>query len=814
MKNKITIWTLSILTIFLLSFKIDETPLERLLKHLAKITANYPQEKAHLHLDKPYYAIGEDIWLKAYLVTAEKNEPSLLSNVLYVDLINSQNMLMKKVTLSVENGMAAGNINLIDSLTSGTYRIRAYTNYMRNYADDFYFEKFIKIGNILDPITATKIKEKKLDLSIKFFPEGGNLVAGIRNKVGVKAVTSDGLGANLSGYVLNRNKEKIAEFTTENMGMGVFALMPIAKENYTAYVLMTDGNLKSFNFPEIAESGYGLAINTVDENINVKISCSPDLVNGKEMFVVAQSNGVMYASFTSKIDNAVFTANIPKKSFPTGIVQFTLFNAESKPVSERLIFVNNNDALKIEVKNYTSAITTKKKMDLSLFVTDANNNSIDGNFSVSVTDAEKVLVNEDEEITIMSNLLLTADLKGFIEKPNYYFNLANQNRDKQLDNLLLTQGWRRFNWNDVNNQKEPEMTFRPEKSLEIAGKITSWGNRPLSNAKVIMFSNSSSYRFNLDTLSDIKGNFVFDKLAIPDTATFILHSKSSKNNPKINIIVNDRAPIIDHQYIGNSINMLPYLQSTKEMFFELNKFNKLDKGILLKPVIITGKRALKPLLNVPNSANRSAAADYVIKGDKLKYETNIYSVFTRVPGVMVVNNMIKQAAVRRSSMSITSQPPMLLIIDGVQINQRDFPGILQAMNPQDIAGIEVLTSLFNLSVYGSDGAWGIVYITTKTGGGPVTNVQTNLVKISSRGFTATKEFYSPDYDDPKTNQEMLDLRSTIYWKPNLNTDENGKATFNFFNASTRGTYRVTVEGMDTYGNIGRKVYTYQVKQNL
>ncbi|WP_316769446.1 TonB-dependent receptor plug domain-containing protein [Pedobacter frigiditerrae] len=810
MKTKFNLIALSLLTIIIFGFKIDETPLEKLLKQLAKITSTYPQEKVHLHFDKPYYVIGEDIWFKAYVVTAEKNEPSLLSKVLYLDLINNKNQILKKATISIDKGFGSGNFSLIDSLGAGTYRVRAYTNYMRNYDDQFFFEKFITIGNILDPIITNKTKEKKLDFDLQFFPEGGNLIKGIRSKIGVKAVTSDGLGANLSGYIINRNKEKVAEFTTAHAGMGIFALIPQALEKYSAIITLADGTSKSFDLPAVMETGYALAVNTTNENINIRISSTVDLVDSKDVYVVAQANGITYASFTSKVDKPSLSASIPKKNFPTGMVHVTLFNSNSKPVAERLIFVNHNDELRIEIKNTENAIV-KKKSAIDILATDISGNPVDGSFSVAVTDVSKVVINEDEEKTILSNLLLTSDLKGFIEAPNYYFNVTNPDRESHLDNLLLTQGWRRFVWQEVINEKDPEITFRPEQSLEIAGKITSIGNKPMPNAKVIMFSKTKGYTFLLDTISDIKGNFVFDMLDIPDSAAFILQAKQGKDNKNINLKVNPYPVVNNNKYIGNAIDISTYVENTKAMFYELNKFNLLDKGILLSTVNIVGKRALKPLINIPNSANASGAADKVVKSDQLNYETNILNAFSKIGGVLVKNGMIYRASGRTVSMTLPPQP-MLVILDGVYVKQAEQPGFISSINPLDIEGIEVLTSNYNTSVYGEDGYWGIVFITTKNGSTGVNPPSTNTTSVRNRGFTIKKEFYSPNYDDPKINQQMLDLRSTIYWNPNINTDAKGIANFSYFNASSPTTYRVTIEGMDAFGNIGRKVLTYKVGQ--
>ena len=803
--NKIRTLIICLLGIALFSFKAEETPLEKLLKQLVKITDNYPQEKIHLHLDKPYYAIGEEMWIKAYVVTAEKKEPSLLSNVLYIDLINDKNEVAKKAKLEVINGYANGNINLIDSLTTGNYSIRAYTNYMRNYDSSFFFEKPINIVNVLDKDIVKLKKEKPLDLSLKFFPEGGKLVTGIRSKVGIKALSSDGLGLNLSGYIVDKSKARVAEFTTEFAGMGVFAFTPLPEEKYTAIVQLENGILKEFEVPKVEENGYVFSINHTENELTVRISLSSKLVDGKELYVVGQANGKSYASFVSKIDNSSVIAKLDKKLFPTGIVHFTLFDQLLNPIAERLIFVNHNDSVKINIVNKSKVNLVKKKAEFNVAITDFNNEVIEGNYSIAVTDMALVKLDENEETTILSNLLLTSDLKGFIEKPNYYFNIENTNREKHLDNLLLTQGWSRFIWKDISNQAEPNITFRPEQSLEISGKVFNQYNKPLTNAKVSLFSTTPGLILKLDTVSDIKGNFVFDRLDLPSNASFIFQATDKKKSKDVKISINEPPAVNKNTFYGLSTTIEPYIENTKKMFQEMIKYNMLNSSILLNTVEIKSQPVLKPLLNIPNSANASGAADQVITEKMLVGAINIYSIFYKTPGVLVRNGLLYGVRGRTSLSS--AQKPMLLIVDGVIVP----PDFLPDINPMDIAGIEVLSSAYNSAVYGDDGAGGVIHITTKKGGLGKGAAATNTAKVSNVGFNVVKEFYSPDYDDPKTNQQFQDLRSTIYWNPKLITDKNGTAKFSYFNASTPGNYRITIEGLDAFGNIGRKVYTYEVK---
>lgn len=804
-KFKLTL--IGLLALLCFSAQADDDPLEKLLKQLAKLTATYPQEKIHLQTDKPYYAVGETIFLKAYLITAEKNEPSFLSTILYVDLIDSKQKIRKKITLPVDKGLAFGNMNLLDSLAFGTYRLRAYTNYMRNYSEQFFFEKYLTIGNINDAGNQ-KSAQNAQAFDLQFFPEGGTLLANTRSKVGLKAVGANGLGVDVTGYIENTKKEKVAQFSTEHVGMGAFAFTPLPGEKYSAVASTSTGVTKSFELPQASTSGYALALNTNGENINVRMASTPDLTNAKNLFVVAQSNGVVYTSFALKAENANMLATIPKSSFPTGIAQFTLFDADLKPVAERLLFINHQDALKINVKTTKPDQSIKSKAELDFFVTDGNENPIDGNFSVAITDMGKVPFDEDQETTILSNLLLTSDLKGYIEKPNYYFNNLTDDKTRQLDNLLLTQGWRRFTWKEIKEEKNPSLNYRIEKSLEISGTVVEESSKkPVPLAKVILISTSKNFTMILDTIADANGRFLFDRLDLPDSVTFVMQAKTAKDNDNVLIRLDDAPEVLPATATPNVFNLTEYLEETKKHYTELKKNNMLDGAIQLREVNIQSKKSPIPAIAVKNSRNLAGQADYVVTKEKLKNQTSLLQAFLSLPGIMYYGGNFVRSSFRTVSITSPKPKPVLVLLDGVPIEQK----IIRDIPPNTVEGIEVLTSNFNTAIYGQDGYWGVVLITTKMTDDFTAPLATNKVKLNNRGFTPIKEFYMPNYDDPKVSKTLEDLRTTIYWQPNLNSDIRGKAKLSYFNAGTPGTYRVTVEGMDTFGNLGRKVYTYEVK---
>ncbi|RZL06760.1 MAG: hypothetical protein EOO89_24005, partial [Pedobacter sp.] len=256
-------------------------------------------------------------------------------------------------------------------------------------------------------------------------------------------------------------------------------------------------------------------------------------------------------------------------------------------------------------------------------------------------------------------------------------------------------------------------------------------------------------------------------------------------------------------------NITTYLANTKAQFKELNKYNLLDKSIRIDEVNIIAKRNNTLPLNFPNSKNAMGTADALIKKDRLEYAPDIFSVFFSAPGLTVRNNMVYRTSQRSTSITGGNQP-VLIILDGVKLPASMASDILVTLNPRNVEGIEILTNQYNLAVLGDEAAGGAVFITSKAYKDRILE-NSNMVTAKNKGFTLNKEFYFPAYDVIATNRNIQDLRSTIFWGPKVITDTNGQARVNFYNAGAPANYRVVIEGMDVFGNIGRKVYTYEVK---
>jgi len=896
MKRKLLILAITLLSLFSFSaFITDDDPFTELLKKLEEFTKKYPQEKVYLHLDKPYYAIGDDIWFKAYVVDSKTSQPSTISNILYVELINEKDSVKRQVKLQMQSGISWGDFKLTDSLNEGNYRIRAYTQWMRNAGPEFFFDKTIKIGNswankvftktnnqystenntekvnstiqFLDnvgkpyannlvnyevqlnarniskgkattnengeinipilntqpnvyksgKITATitmadkqtvvkviPIKSTSADVDVQFFPEGGNLVEGLPSKVAIKAINANGLGENVTGRVLDNDNNEILKFETAYLGMGSFILNPLPGKMYTAKVKLPNGSEKTIALPKPQISGYVLSVNNTDSaKMSVKVILTTDVMNKGELKLVGQHNGNVYFVTKLSTEKQLISIAVPKSEFPSGIIQLTLFSADNLPVAERLAFVNNShDKIDIGVQNLKPTYGKRGNVDLTLTTTNSAK-PIQGSFSVAITNTAAVAPDLENESNILTSLLLTSDLAGYVEKPNHYFLKNDSKTRNELDNLLLTQGWRKINWKNIINNQFPAITYQPEKHLKISGTITK-GGKPVAKGKIVLFSNTNGF-FVIDTLSDANGRFNFDQIDFTENIKFVVQARTDKNNKNTQIDL-DMVPgqvVTVNKNTGDvevNVNetLMPYLAQSSKYFDEQTKRGFLNKTITLKTVNIVEKK--NP---APNSSNLNGAgrADFVATAKELEtaFSLSMY-LQGRVAGIMIRDGKAYSTRANGGAMSI--------VLDGINMGS-DF--LLDDINVQDVESVEVLKSIGNTAIYGSRGSSGVIVVTTKRGAGTESNYarySPGIVTYAPKGYYQIRQFYSPKYDatpDPKP-----DLRSTVYWNPHLVSDLTGKANLNYYNTDQSGTYRIVIEGIDIDGNLARKVISYSV----
>lgn len=810
----------------------DDNPVRALAERVAIFYANAKPEKVYLHLDRPVYGTGETIWFNAYLVDALRHRPDSLSKVLYVELLSPQRQLVARRTLRVEpGGLANGDIELDDSLRAGTYLLRAYTNWMRNQGPSFFYQRQLQVwpaapkdsdaGGTTTPIsrpaTAQKTITSKVD--VQFFPEGGNLVAGLPAVVGFKAQAATGRGATISGQVLDaQNKPVGAAFKSQHLGMGRVSFTPAAGQRYHARVTLADGTNADYPLPAVQPSGYALHVVDSGDAFDVEARYVGATPPGPALLLTEVRGyiiGLAPRPLTS--DGKPVSWHVLKSKYPNGIAHFTLFNAQSQPQAERLAFVQNGSpALRITLTADKAAYGIHERVLMKAQVTDAEGQPVTTRFSVAVAEQGAATLDPNAD-NIASNLLLTSDLAGYVEAPGYYFGTSTPETTRALDDLLLTQGWRRFVWKDLLAGTPPVAQYNAEQALALTGVVTGMGHAPIPNSQ-LTFIESKPVRQFLTGTTDAQGRFSFVGFDGKDTAVVTLQGRRTSGGTNVTVRPDLGAPTAGMPLPGlpNIGTPTPavadYLKRSRQQRVT-ERQNMPDDGlrnVRLADVAVTGQRERNVIpANDTRRLIPGVVANTVINFADMPAAQSGIPIFSllqgRVAGLSISGTPPNQ------SIQIRNSGTPQIVLDG----QRVDADVINTINSTDVEAVEVFKGN-EAAIFGASG--GVIAIYTKRANknykappGPGQNTNSGLVTVKLPGYYQTREFYRPRYGAPVLNAPESDPRRlTIYWNPSLQTDSKGEAEFTFYTADGSGNYQASAEGLTLTGTPGRGTGTIYV----
>lgn len=812
----------------------------------AKIIAQYdsvrtvaPREKIYVHLDKAIFAPQDTLWFKAYLVDATTNVFSKVSGLIYFDMFDANGTLIETICVPTAMGVAWGGIALKpDAYKAGSYTFRAYTNWMQNFGDAYIFKKEIKILDFIKdenvyqldkkPLpTPRKISartiEKSKDIDIQFLPEGGNWKADRMQKMAFKAVNYAGKGIEVTGEIFDSKQNKILDFKSNNKGMGYFMMVPILNEAYTATINSTEIT-KTQNLPKLASSGAFLQVNNSYGSDGLAINVDSDLPE-QEITMIGQSKGV--ACFTAKFISGkkYKTVYVPKSLFPRGICQILLIDGKNRVLNERNFFINRSQDLIIQPSTSTSVYGLRDSICVNIQASDFEKKPISGTFSVAVTDDNQIQKDSLNDNNILSHLLLASDLKGEIESPGYYFNHFDEQKHNDLEALVLTQGWIKYNW-----ELDKRPLFKAEKEFTISGRVTNITNKPAINGQILLLGMKKPISI-METRTDSNGVFIFRDFPVLDSAAFVVQAKNTKGKVgTLGIELNEfqSAPFLMTAK-NNLTNYEEPLDSISKQFIAAKNEEyeaSFKSGIILREVKITGKKTIKGSKNLNGDGN----ADITLT------EKDLDKVAKKTLGDVLKENIkgLHESVKPKTGFQLYKVNGSIfkMIIDGVEVDyfftnfdptsKTEYLQFIKSYfdyyNAEDIKGIEIMTSGKNVNNYIKQyedpftvETYVFVEVTTRTGSGPFLRKSSNMFKYNPPAYGDNKEFYSPKYTDQNKGNKKPDYRSTIYWNPHILTNEKGIANFSFFSADKKGFYTVWIEGSDMNGNFGMKALKLEVK---
>ncbi len=627
------------------------------------------------------------------------------------------------------------------------------------------------------------------DFDLQFFPEGGELIGERLSTVAFKAVGADGLSRRIQGCILNQKNDTLQYFESLHKGMGSFLMISDTTTQYKVVAWLKNGNKKEFAFPKAVKKGIILSVNQARGKIQITIKArGKGLV--KPFHIVAHSGENML--FKQIVDQLQYS--IETKLLPEGIINFVLLDGLNQPVSSRLVFNKKTENVNINVKSEKEYYNRREEVKLSIMLDKPEHT---GHFSISVTDDDVVTIDSLAD-NIKSSLLLTSDLKGFVEDPYYYFVNESDTINRHLDLLMLTQGWQRFDLNKIIQQKSIKLTHYLELGQSLVGKFTRGLIRSSKDTEITALAVEPP--LFATTTTDEQGKFIFNQLDFKDSTVFTIQSQ------KFTAIRQEPAGIIEiipdsFPKFGYPLPVKKYLTITaKESNLSLQRL-MYDGGmrhIVMDEVVITAAdKTTNYQAKYGISANVTDAGQI-----KSKFPVSVQAdmLIKMISGGQINNDKVY---FRNNSESAE------IIVDGMMMS--DLTGISD-IRSEDLESV-VLIKDASAALYSMNGgAGGVILIKMKEGGSFKRQVP-GVVSIMPLGYQDEALFYMPKYEvDSVRKSNNYDLRSTIYWNPTVQIDSTNKAQIKFYAADLETNYTYIIEGITKQGEICRTVGTIRRKE--
>ena len=746
-------------------------------------------EKVFTHTDKNFYLAGEIIWFKLYVVNGDDNKPIDLSKVAYVEVIDKDQKSVLQGKIGLDKGMGNGSLYIPLSFTSGVYKLRAYTNWMKNFDPGYYFEKPITIVNSVKSPGRQVALSRNYDL--QFFPEGGNLVRGIQSKVAFRIVDQWGNGIDCKGFVVNRNNDTVATFQPFKFGIGNFDLTPGAADNYKAIVQLPDTTF-SRELPVPLEEGYVVRLNTAGAS-QLRLSVTTNIKSAGIVYLFVHTKQNSKPVERGVLVNGVVEFTIDKSKLAEGISHITIFDGNNLPVCERLYFTQPSQRLVIQPTIEQPEISSRKKVNLIVNSTDESKKPIPADISVSVYRVDSFPSTQNESID--SYLWLTSDLKGTIESPDYYFSERSSDVDAATDNLMLTHGWRRFTWQNVLKSAKPFYSFVPEyKGHIIYAKVTSVKNG-LPAADVVAYLSVPGSRVQLyNSKSDSSGMVRFYTKDFYGPNEIVLQTSATDSVYKIEPVdpfSNKFSPMDLHgihlseamKGIISDYNVSMQVQNS----FVGDRLKQYD-GPLIDSNAFFGDPDIQYMLDnyTRYSTMEEVLREYVYEVLVRRQKENFHLIVTDVDNQIFLDGP-------------------LTLINGIPVFD---PNKVIKYDPLKVRRIGIVKRKY---FYGPSIFNGILNFVTYQ---PDPSILSDLkpVVLEYEGMQYQREFYSPVYEtQDQISSRLPDFRNVLFWSPDVHTNAQGKAQINFFSSDLKGKYIAVLQGLNVDGRAGERSVLFEVQ---
>lgn len=814
----------------------------------AEQVLRYPQEKLHIHTDKDTYVAGDTIWLRARCVDAASHRPVAASRYVYAELRDESGALVRRIKILRRDSLYAGYLPVPTDAPDGDYTFSAYTRFMRNQGADYFFRKPLRIAayrGAAGEVPKPRPRPATGDFAVTFHPEGGYLVPGRSCRVAFKALTDAGRSTAVEAVLRDDRGTTLDTVRTRRAGMGSFRMVPEAGRTYHAVCRTPSGAEKRFDLPVPNAAACVLQLEERDGFIAVNVLTAGSLPARLRLVVHCRGNRCYDGGWEPGL---LFRSS----DLPAGVVQWLLLDAAGNALSERLLFNEGADGVHVSLRAENPSPRRRERADFSVRLTDSAGNPLRGEFSVSVTDRNAVP--DPVSGDIRTTLLLTSDLRGYVECPGSYFRSDDPEARAALDELMLTQGWRRYDVPALLRGEYAEPEYALEAGQQISGRIVRAGlvntRKRLGKYRMAMIVPRYGYLAEAPVRAD--GCFDLDGFDFPDSTAFVLRPQATTGRMR-NAFVK-----VDPETFPENGIPAPYPAAgagNAEALFRtalayVGYMGSADlRNVLIDPVEVRAKREIPRTLEERKAvyswdAERIADTgvhtilDCIERMPGIRRRENVFlyqgrAVFFMCDGVLYDDleeslpafsappAIDRNRTVKRINMAgpgvpdtdsdLGSEPGSDTNASDTHLAQAvaapigqysDLPPFVN-LPLEWVDRIDILDRFSGRFLSGRDN--GIIAVTLKSYeeiSALDTGESIDVGIVSPLGYQTPAEFYSPAYETPESRDSHTpDFRTTLYWNPCIRTDADGRAAFGFRTSDAPADFRIDIEGLTPDGQL-------------
>jgi hypothetical protein len=759
------------------------------------------QEKLFVHTDKSFYLAGEVLWYKIYAVDGAYHRPLDLSKVAYVEILDKDNKFVLQAKTGLLKAEGAGSFYLPLSLVSGNYKLRAYTNWMKNFGPDCFFEAPLTIVNTLKGLPAVAPAAAG-GYHINFFPEGGNLVKGLLSRIAFEVTGPDGRGISCKGRIIQSdNSNLLASFQTLRSGIGSFYFTPPGNGLCKAVVELPDGQALTAELPEVYDKGMVMQVGEKkDDQLLVTVHARG--LAGTAVYLFAQTREAARLAKRAVLTDDSTTFILDKKELGQGVSRLTLFDARMQPLCERLYFRRPESPLTIDVTTDQTSYGIRKKVRMDIKTSEENSRPQDSlTCSLSLAVYRLDSLSSPQGMDIANYLWLSSDLRGTIESPETYFSGHGEQAGLALDNLMLTHGWRRFRWENILNGEEPSFPYPPEYAGHlITGRLTDMKTgKPLTDR--LAYLSIPGIQFGFQTaVTDSTGKFAFDIRNFYGPGGIVIHSGEAADSPCKTDVFSPFSEIYSDRQLS------PFTLTVARPGKDKETLAAQSVGMQVQN-IYSGDSLQRFRAPSQDSLRFFSHPDH-------SYVLDDYTRFTTMEEVLreYVREINVNHSYGRLHVKVINEPlhdvfddnDDLVLLDGVPVPDDK----IFAYDPLKVKRLDVMSRQYFL---GPASFNGIASFTTYKGDYEDFELDRHSLLVDYEGLQMQREFYSPVYATEQQSASRLpDFRSLLFWSPSIHTATGEKTEYSFYTSDLPGRYVAVIQGLAANGRPGVQYVYFDV----